>query len=184
MIQILLEITGGKRRKKLRQHQQKQRGQCDIPSHRCFGLCLLGFLQASFADVKIQPPVFQQSPLFLQTTGGTQSENWNLLQGTNLAAQLAQQGNEQRENILIEKQHKNSYTTYLYSLGWFKYKHNVLKHPGLIVVSSQSYWYSPPVSFQEVTQRSEESGGWGVEELTLSWSQSLLILSHCDQGTP
>lgn len=106
------------------------------------------------------------------------------LQGTNLAAQLAQQGNEQRENILIEKQHKNSYTTYLYSLGWFKYKHNVLKHPGLIVVSSQSYWYSPPVSFQEVTQRSEESGGWGVEELTLSWSQSLLILSHCDQGTP
>lgn len=139
VIQILLEITGGKRRKKLQQHQQKQRGQCDIPSHRCFGLCLLGFLQASFADVKIQPPVFQQSPLFLQTTGGTQSENWNLLQGTNLAAQLAQQGNEQRENILIEKQHKNSYTTYLYSLGWFKYKHNVLKHPGLIVVSSQSY---------------------------------------------
>lgn len=50
--------------------QDKEEEEVLVSSHRCFGFCQFGFLQTCFADVEIQPPILQKTPLFLQKTGG------------------------------------------------------------------------------------------------------------------
>ncbi len=114
------------------QQQQKRQWQCEISSYCCFGFSLLGFFEACFADVKIQPSIFQQSPLFLQRTGGIQSETRDLLPRTNLAILGLYSANSTMRHLALykkifhRKQHKVlahkcqgvSMATHLSPFGW------------------------------------------------------------------